>query len=144
MTATPSPTKRPSNLTALGLTVAVGLALGVLTAYAQGFLPDELAALAVSQPDLVTWEQADLIAGDDGRITADDAGRPVRFAAAADREATEAALLEALRRGGPRATPFQLAGTIDITWDGTTCAATIITASGITGLTFAGMIELPG
>jgi inosine-uridine nucleoside N-ribohydrolase len=86
---------------------------------------DELAALAVSQPDLVTWEQADLVAGADGRITPDDAGRAVRFAAAADREATEAALLEALRRGGPRAHPFQLKGTIDITWDGTTCAATV-------------------
>ena len=85
---------------------------------------DELAALTISLPELVTWSKADMTAGADGRITRDDAGRPVRYAAAADRGATETALLEALRRGGPRATPFSLGGTIAVTFDGTTCTAT--------------------
>jgi hypothetical protein len=86
---------------------------------------DELAALTVTRPGLVTWADGTLVVGDDGRLTPDGAGRAVRFAAAADRAAVEAALLEALRRGGPRATPFSTAGTIDITWDGTVCAATV-------------------
>ncbi len=50
---------------------------------------------------------------------------PVRYASAADRPAVEAALLAALRRGGPRLTPFRIAGEVDATWDGTTCAATV-------------------
>lgn len=85
---------------------------------------DELAALSLTAPGLVAWDQAEVTVSPDGRITRDDSGRPVRFAASADREATEAALLDALRRGGPRATPFALVGTIDVTFDGTTCAAT--------------------
>jgi inosine-uridine nucleoside N-ribohydrolase len=86
---------------------------------------DELAALSLSDQDLVTWSDADVLVGDGGRLTQDAAGRPVRYAAAADRPAVEDALLAALRRGGPRATPFSLAGTIDVIWDGTTCAATV-------------------
>ncbi len=80
---------------------------------------DELAALAVSAPDLVTWEDATVTVEDRGRLATDPAGRPIRYAAAADRPAVEAALLEALRRGGPRATPFELAGEIDghVGWD---------------------------
>ncbi len=86
---------------------------------------DELAALAVDVPELVTWQGADLTVGDDGRLTRDDAGRPVRYASAADPAATVDALLAGLRRGGPRATPFALAGTIEVTFDGTTCAGTV-------------------
>lgn len=66
---------------------------------------DELAALALSRQDLVSWSDADLVVGERGRLTPDAAGRPVRFATSADRPAVEAALLEALRRGAPRATP---------------------------------------
>ena len=66
---------------------------------------DELAALALSEQDLVSWSDADLVVGEGGRLTADAAGRPVRYAASADRPAVESALLEALRRGAPRATP---------------------------------------
>lgn len=82
---------------------------------------DELAALAVSAPALVTWEEASVVVGEGGRLTRDAAGRPIRFASAADRPAVETALLDALRRGGPRATPFQLAGSLTATWDGTNC-----------------------
>lgn len=86
---------------------------------------DELAAMTVSQPDLVTWQEATLTVEDRGRLKTDPAGRPIRYAAAADAVAVEAALLEALRLGGPRATPFELVGEITATWDGTTCAGTV-------------------
>lgn len=86
---------------------------------------DELAALAVSDPSLVTWKEATVTVEDRGRLATDPAGRPIRYAAAADRTAVEAALLEALRRGGRRATPFELAGDVAVTWDGTTCVATV-------------------
>gem|GEM_PF-1234274 len=109
---------------------------------------DELAALAISQPDLVTWDRADLLVGADGRLTADDAGRPVRFASAADAEATVTALLEGLRRGGPRATPFAVAGTVDITLQGSVCSATIEPASvvepGVYRLRYTGPAGTPG
>ena len=67
---------------------------------------DELTALALTNQDLVTWSDADVLVGADGRLTTDTAGQPIRYASAADRAAVEAAMLAALRRGGPRATPF--------------------------------------
>lgn len=85
---------------------------------------DELAALAVSGPDLVSWEAAIVSAGIDGRVTRDPIGRPVRFASTADRPAVEAGLLAGLRRGGPRLTPFAIVGETTAVWDGTTCALT--------------------
>jgi inosine-uridine nucleoside N-ribohydrolase len=85
---------------------------------------DELAALALGDPDLVAWSDVDLTVGDDGRLTRDPAGRAVRFATSADRAATEDALLQSLRLGGPRMTPFELAGTLTTSWDGTTCTLT--------------------
>ena len=75
---------------------------------------DELAALSLSDQDLVTWAGRRRRRRRRGRLTLDAAGRPVRVRAAADRPAVEAALLAALRRGPPRATPFALAGTIDV------------------------------
>lgn len=83
---------------------------------------DELAALAVSDPDLVEWEDTTVTVEPDGRFVKDEAGETLRFATSADRPAVEAALLEALRRGEPRATPFSLAGSIAVTFDGTTCS----------------------
>ena len=82
---------------------------------------DELAALAVTDQDLVTWEDASVIAGPDGRLVRDDAGHAVRYAASADRTTVESAMLDALRRGEPRATPFTLGGSIDVTFDGSRC-----------------------
>ena len=100
---------------------------------------DELAALTVSSPALVTWSDATVVVGDGGRLTRDAAGRPVRYASAADRVAVEAALLTALRRGEPRATPFQLAGSLTATWDGTTCTlAGDAVRPGFYGLTYTG------
>ena len=83
---------------------------------------DELAALTLTQPDLVTWDEANVIVGEGGRLTRDEAGRTVRFASGADQPAVEAAFLAALRRGEPRQTPFKLAGSLSVTFDGTTCA----------------------
>ena len=82
---------------------------------------DELAALTVSEPDLVTWEDALLLADERGRLTREEAGRPVRFATAADREAVESALVEALGVGPDRTTPFELAGQLAVRWDGASC-----------------------
>jgi inosine-uridine nucleoside N-ribohydrolase len=83
---------------------------------------DELAALTLTVPDLATWEEGLLLAASDGRLTRDDAGRAVRFATAADQATVEEALLTSLRRGGPRATPFRVAGTLAVSFDGTTCS----------------------
>jgi pyrimidine-specific ribonucleoside hydrolase len=83
---------------------------------------DELAALTLTDPDLATWEEVPLLAAADGRLSRDEAGRPVRFATAADREAVERALLVGVRRGPSRATPFRLAGSLSVSFDGTTCS----------------------
>jgi inosine-uridine nucleoside N-ribohydrolase len=83
---------------------------------------DELAGLSLTQPDLVSWDETSVIVGDDGRITRDEAGRPVRYAAAADQAGVEAGLLAGLRRGEPRATAFEIAGRLSATFDGATCA----------------------
>jgi inosine-uridine nucleoside N-ribohydrolase len=106
---------------------------------------DELAALTVSAPDLVTWADADVVVGPRGGLTRDDgAGRPVRFASAADRPAVETALLDALRRGGPRTSPFTVAGTFAASFDGTTCRLTADTAApGFSRVTFAGSPSEP-
>ena len=82
---------------------------------------DELTALAVTDPDLVSWEDVSVTVGPDGRSVQDDAGHTVRYAASADRSAVESALLDALRRGDPRATPFSLGGSIDVAFDGSRC-----------------------
>ncbi len=87
---------------------------------------DELAALTVSGPGLVSWETAKMTAVTEGalagRIERDPGGREIRFASAADRPAVEAALLEALHRGPPRPEPFVLEAAARLIWDGTTCA----------------------
>jgi inosine-uridine nucleoside N-ribohydrolase len=85
---------------------------------------DELAGLSLTEPDLVSWEETSVIVGDDGRITRDEAGRPVRYAAAADQDGVETGLLAGLRRGEPRASAFEIAGRLSVTFDGATCALT--------------------
>jgi inosine-uridine nucleoside N-ribohydrolase len=82
---------------------------------------DELAALTVTDPNLVSWEDTTVTVGPDGRLIQDEAGKTIRFAASADRAAVETALLGALRQGEPRATPFSVAGSVAVTFDGTTC-----------------------
>ncbi len=75
---------------------------------------DELAALTLSQPDLVRWQTLDLAAETTGRtagrIERTDDGREVTVALAADRPRVETAMLAALRRGPPRPHPFSFAG----------------------------------
>lgn len=105
---------------------------------------DELAALALGNQDLVTWSDGVFIVGDGGRLTADPAGRPVRYASAADRSAVEAALLAALRIGGPRATPFTLGGTLAGNWNGATCVLTAeITGPGLYEVNYTGTALTP-
>lgn len=99
---------------------------------------DELAALTLATPDLATWEDATLLADNAGRLTRHEAGRPVRIATAAEDVAVEAALLDALRVGPARATPFTLAGELTVRWDGSTCAFEMTggLTPGVAGLTF--------
>ena len=86
------------------------------------YLWDELAALTLTDPDLAAWDETLVTIGPRGELIRDEeAGRPIAFATAADRDAFEAAFLEALRRGGPRAHPFVVAGTLTAAWDGTSC-----------------------
>jgi hypothetical protein len=101
---------------------------------------DELAALTLSTPTLATWDEATVVVGPKGELVRDDAaGRSVGYATGADGPAVEAALLEALRRGGPRATPFVLAGTLTGAFDGTTCTLSADgTAAGSYELRFTG------
>jgi pyrimidine-specific ribonucleoside hydrolase len=106
---------------------------------------DQTAALALTDPGLVTWEEANLAVGPRGELVRDDeAGRPVKFATAADAPAVEAALLDALRRGGPRATPFVKGGRLSVTWDGTSCdLATESATPGSYDLVFQGVSGPP-
>jgi inosine-uridine nucleoside N-ribohydrolase len=100
---------------------------------------DELAALTLSSPDLVTWDDATLIADNAGRVVRHEAGRPVRVATSADADAVETALLDALRQGPERITPFVLAGELAVRWDGSTCAFEITEGGltpGVAALTF--------
>jgi inosine-uridine nucleoside N-ribohydrolase len=85
---------------------------------------DELAALALTNQDLVDWADATVTVDPHGRIAEDDAGRSVRYAGSADRATVEDALVEALGRGAPRTAPFELSGTIGVTFDGSDCVAT--------------------
>ena len=84
---------------------------------------DELAALALTNQDLVDWTDTTVTVDPLGRLVQDDAGQSVRFAEAAHPKAVEDALVEALGRGDPRATSFQLSGTIGVTFDGAKCTA---------------------
>jgi inosine-uridine nucleoside N-ribohydrolase len=107
---------------------------------------DELAALALEEPDLVSWEDLTLAVDGNGQLARADAGRAVRVAMSADAPAVDDALVQALERGGARATPFALEGTITVTWDGTTCTGepTQDVAAGVTGLEFANASGEPG
>jgi pyrimidine-specific ribonucleoside hydrolase len=104
------------------------------------FLWDELAALTLTDPDLAEWGKASVTVGDRGQLVRDEAaGRSVNYATGADRPAVETALVEALGRGGPRANPLQEAGTVQATYDGTTCSAeATVDEPGLANLSFTG------
>jgi hypothetical protein len=102
------------------------------------FLWDELAALTFRDRDLATWQDAMLSVDATGRLSRDEAGRPVRIAVGADRAAVESALLEGLRRGPGRLDPFVVGGRITASWDGTRCTIDVGegVSAGVTILTF--------
>jgi purine nucleosidase len=71
------------------------------------YIWDPLAALTLTAPDLVTWEDVLVTFQQTGRaagrlIPDDEEGRPIRAAVAADPEMVFDTLLAALRRGAPR------------------------------------------
>jgi hypothetical protein len=86
---------------------------------------DTLAVMALVDPGLVTWEDLTVDVERDGlsagRIRRAGDGRPVRAAMSADADGFMAAILAALRRGEPRPEPFELAGSLAVTWDGQAC-----------------------
>jgi hypothetical protein len=86
---------------------------------------DTLAALALTAPDLVTWEKATVsvtpTGTQAGRIVRAASGRSITFASAADTDRAIEAALAGLRRGAPRPEPFTIEGTLSVRWDGTTC-----------------------
>ena len=86
---------------------------------------DVTAAVALTDPSLVTWEPMTVSVTPDGpaagRIQRDPAGRPITAAMAADTDRVVEAILAGLRRGEPREGGFTTSGTLGVTWDGTTC-----------------------
>ena len=86
---------------------------------------DELAAVTIEDPTLATWQTAAVIVTLDdapaGRILRAPEGRQITYAAAADPERSIGAILAGLRRGAPRPDPFQPAGELAMSWDGTAC-----------------------
>lgn len=82
---------------------------------------DVAAALALTDPTLMTWEDSTIAISDRGRISRDPAGRAVRFATGADTERAQQAIIAGLRRGPGRRVPFETTGTVRVTWDGSTC-----------------------
>ena len=99
---------------------------------------DELAALAFAEPDLVTWQDITLAVDASGRLDRSDTGHLMHVATSADATPVERALVQALGRGGARATPFALQGTITVTRDGSSCVAqpSADLAAGISELEF--------
>jgi inosine-uridine nucleoside N-ribohydrolase len=91
------------------------------------YLWDALAAVVAVDASVATFEPMKLAVvteegADSGRTIRADDGNELRVATAADRAAFEERFLAGLRVGAPRANPFTLAGTITVTFDGTTCA----------------------
>lgn len=90
---------------------------------------DVLAAMTLVQPAVVTTEDARIAVVTDGAdagrtIRAAD-GSPMQVATSADQDAFEASFLDGLRSGGPRRTAFEILDTIEVRFDGTTCAAEV-------------------
>jgi pyrimidine-specific ribonucleoside hydrolase len=91
---------------------------------------DPLAAVLAVDEGVGTFETmpiaVDRAEGDtSGRTSVAPDGIDARVATAADTAAFEARFLEGLRRGEPRPQPFEVAGTFQVTTDGTTCSTDI-------------------
>jgi inosine-uridine nucleoside N-ribohydrolase len=86
---------------------------------------DTLAAILLDDPSIARWEdlavRMEPTGSHAGHLARDPGGRPVRAALSADAGGFMQALLAALRTGAPRAAPFDLAGALEVRWDGTAC-----------------------
>jgi inosine-uridine nucleoside N-ribohydrolase len=86
---------------------------------------DTLAAVLLQDSSIARWADVTVRTQTSGtgagRLVRDPAGRTVRAAMGADRDAFLAAFMAALRRGAPRPEPFTIAGALSVRWDGTTC-----------------------
>jgi pyrimidine-specific ribonucleoside hydrolase len=91
------------------------------------FLWDELAALALLDPDLVTWEDVALSIVQEGagagHLARVSAGPTARVSTGTEPALAVGAFLEALTAGDPRGEPFALDGEVRASWDGTRCLA---------------------
>ncbi len=99
---------------------------GALDAAYGDQLWDPLAAVMTVDESVGTFETMPLkvITADgreSGRTMRVDDGVPVRVATAADQSRFEERFLQGLRLGAPGDTPFSVAGTMRVTFDGTTC-----------------------
>ena len=103
------------------------------------YLWDPLAAAVVRDPTIVTLAQVQLSvvegAGlDGGRLREDPAGHVVSVALTADRTRFEALLLQRLRLGAPRESPFTEVGSVAVTGGSGSCAAALDPARPSAGL----------
>jgi hypothetical protein len=107
------------------------------------FLWDELAAVALLDPAVVTWrEMTVLVEGEGssgGHVQRDPDGAEALISTDVNPGAATSRFIEALSLGRPRADPFELAGDLAASWDGTSCTAdaTGETRPGAYRLTFA-------
>jgi hypothetical protein len=87
---------------------------------------DQLAAVTLLDESVVTLHDMRLAVTDTGPEAGEtvrrEGGAPVAVATAADAAAFEARFLDGLRAGGPRQTPFELAGVLPALFDGAACA----------------------
>ncbi|MFC7504144.1 nucleoside hydrolase [Nocardioides sp. GCM10030258] len=110
---------------------------------------DPVAAVALTDPDLLTWEQFTVSVTLDGpaagRISRDPSGRPVRVATRADGDGVVEATLAGLRRGAPRPGGVVANGSLEVSFDGTTCSlgTPLPTTAGIVSLTLRNSWEGP-
>ena len=86
---------------------------------------DTLTAVLLADPAVADWEDVSLRVETSGpsagRLVRDPAGRTVRAAMGADRDAFMRAFLASLRTGAARPEPFTMAGSLTVEWDGTAC-----------------------
>jgi inosine-uridine nucleoside N-ribohydrolase len=95
---------------------------------AGNFFWDQLATVLLTDPSAATSAEARLKVVTDGAasgsLVQDASGTAVSYAVTPDAAQFESRFLEGLRRGESRAGPFTLAGTINATFDGSTCGGT--------------------
>ena len=108
---------------------------------------DPLAAATLTDPSITGWEDLTVTMQPTGpaagRLSRDPAGRPIRAAMSADRDAFMTRFLAALRTGEPRPDPFSVGGSLEVRWDGTACevAGDPPTSAGPTAITLVNSSE---